>query len=294
MTKEEIDKAADKLLADVDPEKMRRFMEAHPVEVDDTAWWSKPAENEPEVRAVRRESWQEGASPDVKVESFEEHAIDYVRKFFGAASGAQGFSDDEFKLAKDQSLAYMESPAALSVIKKFIDGYVALGGEHEQGDAFRSLIDDMAADIANIRTRHINYHHELRLETLAKALAFGTALEFKPKFKGIPKQKALIIYYATPLTSVRKRMLAGLLSWLMGYGAFAKWLKSDSVAKWREAYILAFEEIGGPDAGGDQISKPFSKKGIDELMKLIKEAYGTMFADGAFADTANKFWGVQK
>ena len=282
------------MLAEVDPEKLRCFLEAHPVDDWETMAWREPAGNSPEVHVVRRENWTEGESSDVKEEPFEEHALNFVRKAIGNCSLLSGYSEEECRLAKDQSLAYVEGSAARTEVKRFVSGYLALSGEHEQGDAFRSLIADMAADIDNIRMRRVNYHHVMRLDTLCKALAFGTEIVFKPKFKGLGKKKAIVISYCTPLTSVRRRMLAGLLAWLMGFGALSKWLKSDAVPLWRDAYLKAFEMIGGPNASNEHIKRPFQKNDIDEIIGLIKKAYGIMFADAAMSNAANQYWGAVK
>lgn len=275
-------------------EEVRRFFENYSDNPEaDYRRWMQASAREPVVQAVKVD-WENGDDAEPEVDSFVNQALDSMRGKISGMTQFPGVAEADAGKFREQCLAYFGSPAAKALVEKFIGDYIKLSEERDQGNIFQSVIEDMATDLKRVRGKNLDYHHALHLDALRKALAFGTAVVFMPKFTGIRVPKDMQFTYSTLLTPTRNRMLMGLLDWLMGMGAFAKFLKSDALPLWRDAYLMAFAEIGGPRASEADIAKPFAAKTINRLVELVDKAYGTMFADGAFASAMTEFWGGEE
>ena len=176
---------------------------------------------------------------------------------------------------------------------------------HTEGEAFRSKADEMVrtepmtrltrqlqTGVGNVKRRFLAFDPPVSPDDLRAALLFGTCIRSTFSLKGVPGvPREQTFVWATPLTRTRRRMLGVLVAWLLDGAAFARSMGSASAKDWQAAYLLAFRTIGGPNATAEQVARPFPQKTADRLVELITSAHYGLFADAATIGRQIELWG---
>lgn len=271
-----IDAAAEALLASAGPERVRRFREKY-----GESWI--PAQV-PETNPTLEASPCGGASVDaglgeVSSTSFGQNLPELLKALVAQMSpklDAQG-------------------RARLAEVLK----------AQTEGKAFRSKADEMVRTepmtrltrqletaVDNVKRRFLAFDPPVSSDDLRTALLFGTCIRSTFSLKGVsgvPREQTFV--WATPLTRTRRRMLGVLVAWLLDCAAFARSMESASAKDWQAAYLLAFRTIGGPNATAEQVARPFPQKTADRLVELITSAHYGLFADAATIGRQVELWG---
>ena len=271
-----IDAAAEALLASAGPERVRRFREKYGED-----WISAPVP---------------GTDPVPEAGSCGAPLVDAGLEETSSASFGQNLPE----LLK--SLVVRMSPNLDAQGRARLTEALKA---HTEGRAFRSKADEMVktepmtrltrqlqTGVDNMKRRFIAFDSPVSSDDLRAALLFGTSLKSTLSLKGVPgvPREQTFVWF-TPLTRIRRRMFGVLVAWLLDGAAFARSMESASAKDWQAAYLLAFRTVGGPNATAEQVARPFPQKTADRLVELITSAHYGLFADAATIGRQIELWG---
>lgn len=277
MTEQEINAAADKLLAEAGEEKVRNFCVKYANEEERSQFFRRTRGTTPVQLEVQFEpGWDApiSAATSASKRNFRELLISQ----YGVEAGNR---------VADQVDRYVDGSEYAAKVAAFEKEYLSLLGPNETPEsdagklgAYCVVMLELEAYREMLKKGSIPYYQIVHEHTLAASLMFNTTLDFEVTVEFTPGELETRKFgWPTPLIARRRNMIKSFQLLLISGAAYARGIGSDAYRDWRDALVLLTAASGGPDASDYMIAQPFDQQTVDKLLGLFRSAREKTWAD---------------